>query len=163
MGCVRWSAWKPTEAFKTPVRYYARLWWDRERALVAGDAYLERWARCDCNLGGRVVSSGLAVWITPRWVVVSTTCMGGPCGPTLGARTDPLIMATDFMGRMMRLLRERPEMVVGLLGDCWSGVWGVGFVWGVCNCEVGVVRETHQGGDEGVGCVGRVILSDCEG
>ena len=73
---------------------------------MAGDAYLRRWARCDCNLGGRVVSSGLAVWITPRWVEVSTTCMGGPCAPSLGAVEDPLIMAYDFVGRTMRLLRE---------------------------------------------------------
>ena len=59
-------------------------------------AYLGRWARCDCNLGGRVASSGLAAWITPRWVVVVTTCMGGPCGPREGGVADPLIMATDF-------------------------------------------------------------------
>ena len=39
----------------------------------------------------------------------------------------------------------------------------MGFVWGVCDREVGVVREAHQGGEEGVGCVGRVILLDCEG
>ena len=38
----------------------------------------------------------------------------------------------------------------------------MGLVWGVCNCEVSVVREAHQGGEEGVGCVGRVILLDCE-
>ena len=44
---------------------------------MVGDAYVGRWARCDCNLGGRVASSGLAAWITPRWVVVVTTCMGG--------------------------------------------------------------------------------------
>ena len=83
------------------------LWWDRERALVARDAYLERWARCDCNFGGRAVSSGLAVRITPRWVVVCTTCMGGPCSPTVGAVADPLIIATDFVGWTMRLFRER--------------------------------------------------------
>ena len=39
----------------------------------------------------------------------------------------------------------------------------MGFVWGVCDREVGVVREAHQGGEEGVGCVGRVFLLDCEG
>ena len=39
----------------------------------------------------------------------------------------------------------------------------MGFVWGVCDREVGVIREAHQGGEEGVGCVGRVILIDCEG
>ena len=50
---------------------------------------------------------------------------------------------------------------------CWvtvgprSGVWG--FLWGVCGREVGVVRKAQQGGEEGVGCVGRVILFDCEG
>ena len=27
----------------------------------------------------------------------------------------------------------------------------VGFVWGVCDCEVGVVRKTDQGGEEGGG------------
>ena len=42
-----------------------------------------------------------------------------------------------------------------------SGAWG--FVWGVRDREVGVVREAHQGGEEGLGCVGRVILLDCEG
>ena len=36
-------------------------------------------------------------------------------------------------------------------------------MWGVCDREVGVVREAHQGGEEGVGCVGWVILFDCEG
>ena len=50
-----------------------------------------------------------------------------------------------------------------MLGDRWSGVRGIGFVWGVCDCEVGVVREARQGGEQGVGCVGRVILLDCEG
>ena len=107
VGCVRWSAWKPMEAFKTPVRWYARLWWDRERALVVGDAYLGRWARCDCNLGGMVASSGLVAWITPRWVVVVTTCMGGPFGPRVGGVADPLIMVTDLVGWTMRLLWER--------------------------------------------------------
>ena len=38
----------------------------------------------------------------------------------------------------------------------------MGFVWGVCDREVGVVREAHQGGEEGLGCLGRVILIDCE-
>ena len=38
-------------------------------------------------------------------------------------------------------------------------------MWGVCDREVGVVCEAHQGGEEGVGCVGRVILlvCDCQG
>ena len=39
----------------------------------------------------------------------------------------------------------------------------MGFVWGVCDRELGVVREAQHGGGEGVGCVGRVILLDCEG
>ena len=39
----------------------------------------------------------------------------------------------------------------------------MGFVWGVRDRGVGVVREAHQGGEEVVGCVGRVILLDCEG
>ena len=39
----------------------------------------------------------------------------------------------------------------------------MGFVWGVRDGEVGVVREVHQVGEEGVVCVGRVILLDCEG
>ena len=74
---------------------------------MVGDAYLGRWATYDCNLGGRVASSGLAAWITPRWVVVVTTCMGGPCGPRVGGVADPLIMATDLVGWTMRLLTER--------------------------------------------------------
>ena len=74
---------------------------------MVGDAYLGRWARCDCNLRGGVASSGLGAWITPRWVVVVTTCMGGPCGPRVGGVADPLIMATDLVGRTMRLLLER--------------------------------------------------------
>ena len=55
------------------------------------------------------------------------------------------------------------QQVVELLGDRWPGVRGMGFVWGVYDCEVDVVREAHQGGEEGVRCVGRVILFDCEG
>ena len=39
----------------------------------------------------------------------------------------------------------------------------MGFVLGMCDREVGVVREAHQGEEEGVGCVGRVILRGCEG
>ena len=74
---------------------------------MVGDAYLGRWARCDCKLGGRVASSGLVAWITPRWLVVVTTCMGGPCGPRMGGVADPLIMATDLVGWTMRLLQER--------------------------------------------------------
>ena len=74
---------------------------------MVGDAYLGRWARCDCNLGVWVASSGLAARITPRWVVVVTACMGGPSGPRVGGVADPLIMATDFVGWTMRLLWER--------------------------------------------------------
>ena len=74
---------------------------------MVGNAYLGRRVRCDCNLEGRVVSSGLAAWITPRWVVVVTTCLGGPCGPSVGGPADPLIMATDFVGWTKRLLRKR--------------------------------------------------------
>ena len=55
------------------------------------------------------------------------------------------------------------QQVVGLLGDCWSLVRGVGFLWGVYDREVGVVREAHQGGEEGVGRVARVMLFDSEG
>ena len=115
-----------------------------------------------------MASSGLAAWITPRWVVVVTTCMGGPCGPRVGGVADPLIMATDLVGWTMRLLWERWEMVTSSKSlACWvtvgPGVRGMGFVWGVRDREVGVVREAHQGGEEGVGCVGRVILLDCEG
>ena len=54
-----------------------------------------------------MASSGLLARITPRWVVVVTTYMGGPCGPRMGGVADPLIMATDFVGWTMRLLRER--------------------------------------------------------
>ena len=74
---------------------------------MIGDAYLGRWARCDCNLGVRVASSGLVAWITPRRVVVVTTCMGGHRGPRVGGVADPLIMATDLVGWTKRLLRER--------------------------------------------------------
>ena len=54
-----------------------------------------------------MVSLGLVVWITPRWVVASTTCMGAPCGPRVGALADPLIRATNLVGWTMRLLQER--------------------------------------------------------
>ena len=54
-----------------------------------------------------MASSGLVAWITPRWVVVVTTCMGGPCGPRVGGVADPLIMATDLVVWTRRLLRER--------------------------------------------------------
>ena len=74
---------------------------------MVGDAYLGRWARCDSNFGARVASSGLVAWITRRWVVVVTTCMGGACGPRVGDGADPLIMATDLLGWTMRLLRQR--------------------------------------------------------
>ena len=70
--------------------------------MVARDAYSGTWARCDCNLGGRVVSSGSVVWITPQWVVASRTFMGGTCRPRVGAEADPLIMATDLVGWTMR-------------------------------------------------------------
>ena len=77
------------------------------------------------------MSSGLAVWITPRWVMVVTTCIGGPCGPRVWGVADPLIMATNFVGWTMRLLRERWEMVTSSKSsECWvtvglgSGVWG---------------------------------------
>ena len=36
-------------------------------------------------------------------------------------------------------------------------------MWGVCDREVGVVCETHQGGEERVWRVGRVVLLDGEG
>ena len=54
-----------------------------------------------------MVSSGLAALITPRWVVVVMTCMGGRFGPRVGGVADPLIMATDFVAWTMRLLWER--------------------------------------------------------
>ena len=54
-----------------------------------------------------MASSVLAAWITPRWVVVVTTCMGGPFDPRMGGVADPLIMATHFEGWTMRLLSER--------------------------------------------------------
>ena len=41
-----------------------------------------------------------------------------------------------------------------------SGAWGS---CGVCATVRLVFREADQGGEEGVGCVGRVILLDCEG
>ena len=69
---------------------------------MVGDAYLGRCARCDCNLEGRVVSSGWATWFTATWVVVSTTRMGGPCGARVGDVADSLIMATDCVGWTMR-------------------------------------------------------------
>ena len=74
-----------------------------------------------------MASSGLAAWITPRWVVVVRTCMGGPCGPRVGGVADPLIMATDVVGWTMRLLWERWESSKSLA--CWvtvgpgSGAW----------------------------------------
>ena len=36
-------------------------------------------------------------------------------------------------------------------------------MWGVCNREVGVVRDPHQGGEEGVGRIGRVVTFDGKG
>ena len=35
-------------------------------------------------LGRRVVSSGSAVWTTPKGMVASMTFMGGSCGPRMG-------------------------------------------------------------------------------
>ena len=37
----------------------------------------------------------------------------------------------------------------------------MGFVWGVCDCEIGIVRKAQQGGEEGVGC--QVFVFDREG
>ena len=74
---------------------------------MAGDAYWARWARCDCNLGGRVVSSGMAVCITPSWVVASATCMEGPCGPRVRAVAD----------HGHRPCRLDDEVVAGKVGD----------------------------------------------
>ena len=54
-----------------------------------------------------MASSALAAWITPTWVVVVTTCMGGHFGSRVGGVADPLIRATDFVGWTMRLLSER--------------------------------------------------------
>ena len=54
-----------------------------------------------------MASSGLAAWITPRWVVVVTTGMGSPFRPRVGGVADPLIVATDFVGWTMRLLWGR--------------------------------------------------------
>ena len=135
---------------------------------MAGDAYQGIPARCDCNLGGRVASSGLVVWITPRWVVASRECMGGPCGPRVGAVADHLIRATDFLWWMMRLFGGEVgdghvQQLFDLLGNFWAVFRGMGFLWGVHDREVGVVRKAHQGGEEGVGRVGRVILFDCDG
>ena len=73
---------------------------------MAEDAYLGRLASCDCNFGARVVPSGLAVRITPKWVMASTTFIGVPGGPKVGAVAAPLIMATDLVGWTMRLLWE---------------------------------------------------------
>ena len=39
----------------------------------------------------------------------------------------------------------------------------MGFVWGLCDCEVGVVRKTHQGGEEGSGRVACVVQLNGEG
>ena len=49
------------------------------------------------------------------------------------------------------------------LDDCGSVVWCMGFMWSVCDREVGVVRETHQGGEEGVARLGRAVLFDGAG
>ena len=46
--------------------------------LMARDVYRGRWARCDCNLGGRVVSSGSVVWITTKSVVRSWGALVAP-------------------------------------------------------------------------------------
>ena len=105
-----------------------------------------------------MVSSGLAAVITPRWVVVVTTCMGGPCGPRVGGAADPLIMATNIVGWTMRLLRERWGMVTcsKSLACCvtvglGSGVWGS---CGVC-ATVRLVSSAKPTRGEGRGCVRR--------
>ena len=36
-----------------------------------------------------MASSGLAASITPMWVVVVTTCMGGPFDPRVGGVAGP--------------------------------------------------------------------------
>ena len=102
-----WSAWNPHEAFKNPVRYYAKVWCDEESALVAGFAYRGKWAGCDYNLGRRVASSESAVWITPEWLVASTTFMGGHFGQRMWAVAAPLIMDTDLVWWTMRLFWKR--------------------------------------------------------
>ena len=126
---------------------------------MAREAYRGNRARCDCNLGGRVVSSGSGFWITPKWVVASTTFMGGLCGPRMVAVAAPWIVATNFVGWTMQLLLERSRTVSSSKSlACW-----VGFLRGVCDREVGVVRKSHQGGEEGVGRVGWVVPLDCAG
>ena len=80
-----------------------------------------------------MASSGLAAWITPRWVVVVTTCMGGPCGPRVGCVADPLNLATDFVGWTMRLLWERYETVTSSKSlVCWVTVGAGSGAWGSC-------------------------------
>ena len=44
---------------------------------------------------------------------------------------------------------------------CWVTVGPGSGSWGLCG--VGVLREAHQGGEEGVGCVGSVIRLNCGG
>ena len=118
--------------------------------------------------GGGVVLSGLVVWITPKWVVASTTCMGSPFGPRVGAMADPSAMATDFVGWTLRLLWDRYEMVTSskslacsVTVGPWSGVWGL---CGVC-ATVRLVLSTKptQGEEEGVGRLGRVVTLDGDG
>ena len=74
---------------------------------MGGDTYHGRWAMCDCNSRGRVVSLGSVVWITPRWSVAVTLFMGGPRGPRVGVVAGPLISPTSFVGWTMRSLRAR--------------------------------------------------------
>ena len=50
-----------------------------------------------------------------------------------------------------------------MMGLSSAVFWCVGFVRDVCDCDVGVVRQTHQAGEEGVGRVGRVVPLDVEG
>ena len=86
-----------------------------------------------------MASSGLADWITPRWVVVVTTCMGGPVGPRVGGVSEPLIMATDLVGWTMRLLWERWETVTFSKSlACWVTVGPGSGAWGSCRVCVTV-------------------------
>ena len=102
------------------------------------------------------------------WVVVSTTCMGGPCGPRVGAVADPFIMATDFVEWTMTLLRERSEMVTSSKSlACWETVGPASGVWGSCGvcATVSLVSSAKPtwGERRGVGCVSGVILFDRDG
>ena len=74
---------------------------------MVGDAYLGRWARCDCNLGGEGGVLRVCGLDYPQVGGGRHDLHGGPCGPRVGGVADPLIMATDFVGWTMRLLWER--------------------------------------------------------